>query len=220
MELLRCRWCGAPYLYRENLEVHERGCPKRPVAQPVPRYVLPVELQREWIEARESLWGKGKRDYEWGAGLYLNGERIYMRDFIVGTKPLELPVMDLRGDLNPIGTVHYHPKGTGPDFDDWIEWVFLASRQIPEDLRPFFIVTLPDDTFHAYMFPFPKRVRERWLEAWGDREWIRWKMVRWGEKPDNCASIDTHYRMVMKHETKVWRRPQLGLFEQYFGLSG
>lgn len=27
--LLRCRFCGAPYAYRENLELHERGCPKR-----------------------------------------------------------------------------------------------------------------------------------------------------------------------------------------------
>ncbi|NVM57388.1 MAG: hypothetical protein HWN51_04650 [Desulfobacterales bacterium] len=27
--ILKCRYCGAPYTYRENLEVHERGCPKR-----------------------------------------------------------------------------------------------------------------------------------------------------------------------------------------------
>jgi hypothetical protein len=27
--IMRCRFCGAPYAYRENLELHERGCPKR-----------------------------------------------------------------------------------------------------------------------------------------------------------------------------------------------
>lgn len=27
--ILRCRYCGAPYAYRENLELHERGCPRR-----------------------------------------------------------------------------------------------------------------------------------------------------------------------------------------------
>ena len=27
--IYRCRFCGAPYAYRENLELHERGCPKR-----------------------------------------------------------------------------------------------------------------------------------------------------------------------------------------------
>lgn len=27
--ILRCRFCGAPYAYRENLELHERGCPRR-----------------------------------------------------------------------------------------------------------------------------------------------------------------------------------------------
>lgn len=29
LEILRCRWCGAPYAYRENLEIHERGCRAR-----------------------------------------------------------------------------------------------------------------------------------------------------------------------------------------------
>lgn len=28
--ILKCHYCGAPYAYRENLEIHERGCPKRP----------------------------------------------------------------------------------------------------------------------------------------------------------------------------------------------
>lgn len=27
--ILRCRFCGSPYAYRENLELHERSCPKR-----------------------------------------------------------------------------------------------------------------------------------------------------------------------------------------------
>lgn len=27
--ILKCRYCGAPYAYRENLELHERGCPNR-----------------------------------------------------------------------------------------------------------------------------------------------------------------------------------------------
>lgn len=27
--IFRCRFCGAPYAYRENLDLHEQGCPKR-----------------------------------------------------------------------------------------------------------------------------------------------------------------------------------------------
>lgn len=27
--ILRCRFCGAPYAYRENLELHERGCKRK-----------------------------------------------------------------------------------------------------------------------------------------------------------------------------------------------
>lgn len=27
--IMRCRYCGAPYAYRENLEIHEAGCPRR-----------------------------------------------------------------------------------------------------------------------------------------------------------------------------------------------
>lgn len=26
--IMRCRYCGAPYLYRENLELHEKSCPR------------------------------------------------------------------------------------------------------------------------------------------------------------------------------------------------
>lgn len=222
MELSKCPWCGAPYLYRENLEVHMRGCPRRQAAPPsssqIDRYVLPVQLQREWIRRRESLWAEGRREYEWGAGLYLEDGRIQARDYVVGARPLELPVMNLRRELRPVGTVHYHPRGTGPDFDDWVEWVFLAARQVPEDLRPLFIVTLPDDTFHAYMYPLPATVRERWLEAWGQRDRIRMKVANWGEAPDHSASIDAHFGMVRRHEVRIWRRPRLGITEQYFAL--
>lgn len=28
-DIFKCRYCGAPYAYRENLELHERGCQKR-----------------------------------------------------------------------------------------------------------------------------------------------------------------------------------------------
>lgn len=28
-DILKCRYCGAPYAYRENLDAHERSCPKR-----------------------------------------------------------------------------------------------------------------------------------------------------------------------------------------------
>lgn len=45
MELLKCRFCGAPYAYRENLELHEKGCPKRPVEEEV---IAPeVRVERE-----------------------------------------------------------------------------------------------------------------------------------------------------------------------------
>ncbi len=27
--ILKCRWCGAPYAYKENLELHEKTCPMR-----------------------------------------------------------------------------------------------------------------------------------------------------------------------------------------------
>ena len=27
--IMKCRYCGAPYAYRENLELHEKGCPRR-----------------------------------------------------------------------------------------------------------------------------------------------------------------------------------------------
>lgn len=25
----KCQYCGAPHMYRENLEIHEAGCPKQ-----------------------------------------------------------------------------------------------------------------------------------------------------------------------------------------------
>ena len=27
--ILRCQYCGAPHMYRENLEIHEAGCLRR-----------------------------------------------------------------------------------------------------------------------------------------------------------------------------------------------
>lgn len=42
MEIIRCRYCGAPYVTREALEIHEKGCPKRPVVSPVAKPSLPT----------------------------------------------------------------------------------------------------------------------------------------------------------------------------------
>lgn len=95
--MLVCPWCGAPYMYKENLEIHEKSCPNRPAAQPVSRYILPVELQRKWIKNRESLWAGGKRDCEWGAGLYLRNER--KEDLAVVGVELRGHLRDLAEDL-------------------------------------------------------------------------------------------------------------------------
>lgn len=216
MELLRCRWCGAPYAYRENLEVHEKSCPKRLATQPVSRYILPVELQREWIKNRESLWAEGKRLYEWSAGLYLENGRITDRDYAIGHEERKSPWVELRKDLRPIGTVHSHPTMTGPYWDDMVNWVYLAIKQIPEDLRPLFIVTLPDDTFFAYMLPPPRTARVFVEMASAEARHIEEKVKSWKLQEYECVLIDAHYGMLHAGETNVWRRPKLGLVEQYF----
>ena len=167
MEILRCRWCGAPYVYRENLELHEEGCIERPAAR-VPRYVLPAELQREWVRVRERKWAEGKRWHEWAAGLRVVGERVDWADFRQGYEgTVRLP--DLEHIENSIGSVHHHPHPIGPSWDDIINWTWDAMKNIPGELNPIFAITFFDDVALAYVLPKPPEMEKIAWAEWGKK---------------------------------------------------
>lgn len=157
MELFKCKHCGAPYAYRENLELHEKSCPKRSAAQPVSRYILPVELQREWIENRKHYHPR-----EWIAGLRLVDEHIDWFGFKVG-KMHEVEPIDLAG---AIGDVHYHANPPEPPFTsypDRFNWVTaVGKKEIPPTLNALFMTAYQDDSVLWYILPKYREVEESW----------------------------------------------------------
>ena len=192
MELLRCRHCGAPYAFRENLELHERTCAKRPVPPPPPvrRYVLPVGLQREWIEIRDRKWAEGKRWHEWAAGLKLMDDRVAQVDFRQGTEEgVRLPALEAITD--PVGTVHHHPHPIGPSWDDCINWVWDAMRWVPKQLNPIFVITFSDNMALAYLLPMPPEVERTVWDEWGKAEKVRKTFTDLGlERPGHAAQVN------------------------------
>ena len=153
--MLRCPWCGAPYAYRENLELHERSCPKRPAAS-VSRYVVPLELQRKFTDAVN-----GYTSIEWIAALRLTDHEIGWENFRVGTAH-EVPKPDLRLVPNAVGTVHYHPRGLKLSGPDVLSLMDDSCHDIDDSLNPLFVLVHPNHYAYFYMLPKPPEVRGGW----------------------------------------------------------
>lgn len=156
MELIKCRWCGAPYAYSENLEAHERGCPKRLATQPVSRYVLPVGLQRKFMDAVNSY-----PNVEWIAALKLTDNEIGWGKFQLGTAR-EVPKLDMGVVPNAVGTVHYHPSGFKLSGPDVLSLMDDSYHDIDDSLNPLFVLVHPNHYAYFYMLPKPPEVRREW----------------------------------------------------------
>lgn len=156
MELLRCRYCGAPYTYKENLDIHERSCPKRLAAKAVARYILPVGLQRKFIDVVNSYPG-----VEWIAALKLTDNEIEWEKFQLGTAHA-VPKLDLRSVPNAVGTVHYHPSGLKLSGPDVLSLMDDSYHDINDSLNPLFVLVHPSHYTYFYMLPKPPEIRRGW----------------------------------------------------------
>jgi len=159
-------------VYKENLDIHEKGCLERSSTQSGSRYLLPIELQRNWIGAREHKWAEGKRWHEWSAGLKIVGERIEWLDFKQGGEKMVF-IPSLSGVSNPVGTVHLHPHPIGPSWTDIINWIWSAMKKIPDDLNPIFFITFFDDMCLAHVLPKPSEVSRMAREEWENESKVR-----------------------------------------------
>jgi len=133
----------------------------------IKRYVIPVSLQEEF---QRWNWRALLRRLEWGGNLYLKDEQVVLSDVVLGeeqTVEIPKPSNEVR---NALGTVHYHPHGTGPSTSDLVHWFVTAWYYVSPKLRPLFLI-VHDDGFVWYLFPrrevLTARFRKATLDYWG-----------------------------------------------------
>ncbi|MEL9941047.1 MAG: hypothetical protein QXG81_05400 [Ignisphaera sp.] len=126
------------------------------------RYILPLDLQFEWIRAVEA-----HKRREWVAGLKLVGGVIDWFGFVVGDEH-SVRVVDLKGVENAVGTVHYHPYKHSvtpiPSMADGVNMVYSSYYEVSDELNPIFFIVFEDLYASWIMFPKPPIVRRLWLE--------------------------------------------------------
>ena len=125
------------------------------------RYILPLSLQVEWFKAAKIY------PTEWVAGLKLKDEVIEWFNFKLGDEH-EVEFIDLKGVLNAVGTVHYHPYEHSlrpiPSIEDGLAWIYLSYWEIPDNRNPIFFIVFSDGYSSWAMFPKPPLLRRVWKE--------------------------------------------------------
>lgn len=208
MDKRTCAICGGEIRYGEQwTEVggkkYHWWCwvrgPPAPPAPPAPkRYVIPASLQEEFVRLnrRADAMGFGT---EWGGYLLLRDDRVVLERVKFGEPGAGSVRMTVpRNDrINLLGTVHYHPFGSGPTPPDLTSWAYVAKERASSRLRPLFIITY-NEGFRWYLFPTRHEV-EREYEAVVEKFWgtdaLERVVSEYYPEPEWEESLAKHYAL-------------------------
>jgi len=175
-----CPLCGREIVHGElwteveGVRVHwdcwvRAGRPRKWPLRKINKYVIPLSTQRLFLElnrqADRLTKERGLDEYgiEWGGPLFLEDEKVVLRDAVFGEKlfsiSFEVPEDE---ELGVVGDVHYHPFGSGPSVKDMAKWLYVAANRVSPELRALHIVVIAYEGFLWHLFPY----RDELVEVW------------------------------------------------------
>jgi hypothetical protein len=215
-----CPFCGKEmaigetWIEKAGFKAHfecwvRAGMPSVPPAAPPPsapleyEYVIPLSLQEEFMD-----WNRRAKDVspetEWGGNLYLRGNVVTLEEPLIEKEKkyaidVPEPIDEAR---NPLGTVHYHPGGSGPSASDLADWCYTATRKVSPKLNPLFIITY-DEGFCWYLCPKGPEIDRKFGDAvdrlWGTDALKSMAKNYFPKRPERIGMVVSLQFIVMKH---------------------